>query len=203
VSAETPAKAEELETAIWEHVKELMRDPERLLARFENFARSTTSESKEEDAEAKKFEGHSKRLCREESRLVDAYQVGIIELEELKERRMKVAWQREALTARYKQRARLRRQAAQAREVLEDLEAFCGRINARLEDATLEEKQAILQLLIERIIVGEDTLEIRHVIPLHGSPGDPKGSPASSNLRLCPDGMHPVSLVAGLGEGIP
>ncbi|MDX6379236.1 MAG: site-specific recombinase, partial [Rubrobacteraceae bacterium] len=143
---QTPAKAEELETAIWEHVKELMRDPERLLARFENFARSTTSESKEEDAEAKKFEGHSKRLCREESRLVDAYQVGIIELEELKERRMKVAWQREALTARYKQRARLRRQAAQAREVLEDLEAFCGRINARLEDATLEEKQAILQL---------------------------------------------------------
>src|SRR3712207_3084110 len=35
-------------------------------------------------------------------------------------------------------------------------------------DATFEEKQSILQLLIERIIVGEDTLEIRHIIPLYG-----------------------------------
>jgi hypothetical protein len=35
--------------------------------------------------------------------------------------------------------------------VLEDLKTFCGRINARLEDAAFEEKQAILQLLIRRI----------------------------------------------------
>ena len=115
-------------------------------------------------------------------------------MEELKERRVKIAQQREALTAQYQQRAQLRRQAAQVREVLEDLEAFCGRINARLEDATFEEKQAILQLLIERIIVGEDTLEIRHVIPLHGPPGDPQGPPDPPNLRLCPDGMNSATL---------
>ncbi|MDQ3438301.1 MAG: recombinase family protein [Actinomycetota bacterium] len=196
---QTPAKAEELEAAIWEHVKELMREPERLLAQFEDFAHSTP-ENEKEDAEAKKFEGHSRRLRGEESRLVDAYQAGIIELEELKERRTKVAQQREALTAQYEQRARLRRQATQAREVLEDLEAFCGRINARLEDATLEEKQVILQLLIERIIVGEDTLEIRHVIPLHGPPGDSKGPPAPPNLRLRPDGMDYAPLPFGAGQ---
>jgi site-specific DNA recombinase len=190
---QTPAKAEELEAAIWNHIKQLMRDPERLLAQFEAFAHSTPG-NEEEDAEAKKFEGHSKRLCREESRLVDAYQAGIIELEELKERRTKVARQREALTTQYEQRARLRREATQAREVLEDLEAFCGRINARLEEATFEEKQAILQLLIERVIVGEDTLEIHHVIPLHGPPGEPKGSPASPNFRLRPDGVHHAPL---------
>jgi site-specific DNA recombinase len=135
-----------------------------------------------------------RRLSREEIRLVDAYQAGITKLEELKERREKIAQQREALRAQYEQRAQLRRQAAQAREVLEDLEAFCGLINARLDDATFEEKQAILQLLIERVIVGEDTLEIRHVIPLHGPPGNPKDSPASPNLRLCPDGVGPSYL---------
>jgi site-specific DNA recombinase len=171
---QTPAKAEELEAVIWDHVKDLMCDPERLLGQFEDFAHST-SEDEEEDAEAKKFEGHLRRLSREEIRLVDAYQAGIIELEELKERReKKIAQQREALRAQYEQRAQLRRQAAQAREVLEDLEAFCGRINARLDAATFEDKQAILQLLIERVIVGEDTLEIRHVIPLHGPLGTRK-----------------------------
>ena len=36
-----PAKAGELEEAVWEHIKGLMRDPERLLSQFEDFARST------------------------------------------------------------------------------------------------------------------------------------------------------------------
>ena len=36
----------------------------------------------------------------------------------------------------------------------------------RLDEATFADKQAILQLVIERIIVGDGSLEIRHVIPL-------------------------------------
>src|SRR3712207_2058232 len=166
-----------------------MSDPERLLAQFEEFARST-SENGKEDAEQKKFEGHIKRLFREESRLVDAYQAGVIELEELKERRTKIAQRRNALSTQYDQQAQLRRQAIQAREVLEDLKTFCRRINARLEEATFEEKQAILQLLIERIIVGEDTLEIRHIIPLDGPLWNSRGSVASPESGLRSDGVH-------------
>ena len=194
-----PAKAHELEETVWEHVKGLMRDPERLLAQFEEFARST-SENAEEEAETKKFGGHIKRLSREESRLVEAYQVGIIELEELKERRAKITEQRKALRARYEQRARLRRQAAQAREVLENLEAFCRRINARLDDATFEEKQVILQLLIERIIVSEDTLEIRHVVPLDGQPRNSRASVAPPESGLRSDGVNCAALPLGAGQ---
>src|SRR6516164_4101789 len=69
---------------------------------------------------------------------------------------------RQALTAQRDQQARLWAERQAAREVWADLKAFCERIRGRLEDATLAEKQRLLQLLIERIIVGEDTLEIRH-----------------------------------------
>jgi site-specific DNA recombinase len=117
--------------------------------------------------------------------------VGIIELEE---RRAKIAQRRKALQAHYDQQAQLRRQAAQAREVLEDLETFCRRINARLDDATFEEKQAILQLLIERIIVGEDTLEIRHVIPLDGPPRRSRDSAAPPESGLRSDGLYDAPL---------
>jgi site-specific DNA recombinase len=191
------AKAHELEEAVWEHIKDLMRDPERLLSQFEEFARSTSENGDREEAEAKKFEGHSKRLSRERTRLVDAYQAGIIELEELQERRAKIAQRREALRTQYGQQARLRRQAAQAREVLEDLQAFCRRIDARLDHASFEEKQAILQLLIERIIVGEDTLEIRHVIPLEGPPRNSMGSLAPPESGLRSDGVNPTPLPGG------
>ena len=198
-----PAKAHELEEAVWEHVKGLMRDPERLLSQFEDFVRSTSETGEVEEAEAKKFEAHLKRLSREQTRLVDAYQAGIIELEELKERRARIAQRGEALKTQYDQQARLRRQAAQAREVLEDLKTFCRRIDARLDDAAFEEKQAILQLLIERIIVGEDSLEIRHVIPLDGPPRNSKGPAAPPKSGLRSDGVYPTPLPRGpLQDGL-
>ena len=78
--------------------------------------------------------------------------------------------------------------------MLEDLKAFCERINARLDDATFEEKQAILQLLIERIIVGEETLEIRHVIPLDGLSRNSMGSAAPPEIRLRSDGVNSATL---------
>ena len=48
-------------------------------------------------------------------------------------------------------------------------------MRSRLDEATLAERQRILQLLIERVIVGEDSLEIRHVIPLGRAGGEPSG----------------------------
>ena len=98
---------------------------------------------------------------------MDAYQAGDHQTRGAgQERRAKIAQRREALRTQHDQQARLRRQAAQAQAVLEDLHAFCAADRARLDDATFEEKQAILQLLIERIIVGDDTL------------GDPPRHPA-------------------------
>jgi site-specific DNA recombinase len=41
-----------------------------------------------------------------------------------------------------------------------------GRICSRLKAADFSERQAILQLVVERIIVHGDTLEIHHVTPL-------------------------------------
>ena len=188
------AKAGELEEVVWEHVKGLMRDPERLLAQFEQFAHSGSAKDDEEEAEGKKLGAHLRRLSREQTRLVDAYQAGVIELEELEERRSKIAQRGEALRTHYEQQAHLRRRAQGAREVLEDLKTFCRRIDTRLDDATFEEKQAILQLLIERIIVGEDTLEIRHVIPLDGPPRTPRSptAPPASGLRS--DGVNCAAL---------
>lgn len=195
-----PAKAEEPETAVWNHVKELMNDPERLLAQFESFARSAPEGEEKEHTEQKKFEAHVKRLSREESRLVDAYQAEVIDLEELKERREKIEERRRALAEQHEQRARLRERMARAREVLEDLNAFCERISSRLKEATFEEKQAILQLLIERIIVGEDALEIRYVIPLDGPPRSPSGPAAPSEPGLRSDGVGPATLPRGPGQ---
>ncbi|MDQ5850897.1 MAG: hypothetical protein M3380_02270, partial [Chloroflexota bacterium] len=111
--------------------------------------------------------------------MLDAYQAEVITLDELKQRRRQVAERQQVVRVQQEQQARLRREAAQLHQVQVDVVTFCERIRGRLDDASVEDKQAILQLVVERVIVGEDTLEIRHVIPLHtamergGGPGPP------------------------------
>ena len=143
-------------------------------------------------------------------RLVDAYQAGVLELDELAERRRYLTDQRRALEQELDQVQRLRRQRAEAREVMTSLTAFCERITTRLQDASFAERQAILQLVIERIIVGEDTLEIRHVIPLRspppGSGNDPVpiGGLRSDGVNLAAlNGRVPAKRAADrLGQGL-
>src|SRR6185437_16236468 len=118
------------------------------------------------DAGSQKCEALLRRLDREEQRLIDAYQAEAIDLDELKRRREQIQGRRVVLTGQRDQEQRLRRERQTAKEVWADLTAFCRRVRSRLDEATLAERQRILQLLIDRVIVGPDSLEIRHVIPL-------------------------------------
>ncbi len=195
-----PAKADELEQAVWSHVTQLLSNPQQLLAQFEHFARLTVEGDEQEQAEDRKLQARVERLEREERRLIDAYQAEVISLDELAERRHQLNERRRGLAEQQGQRARLREQAAHAQEVLGSLTSFCERIRSRLAEATLAEKQSILQLLIERIIVGEDTLEIRHVIPLHSAPpGAP--SPGPPIVRLRSGGVEHAALVVHPPQG--
>jgi site-specific DNA recombinase len=204
------AKVDELDTAVWEHVKQLLNDPATLLGQFEAFARQAEERSTDERMEEQKWQAQLRRLDREEQRLVDAYQAEAIDLVELKQRRQQIAARRQALTTQREQQARIRAERQVAQATLADLKAFCERIRSRLEEATLAEKQRLLHSLIERVIVGEDTLEIRHVIPLRrlrpegiasGSPDGPcDGSrpagapPEQADERLRSDGVGPTKL---------
>jgi site-specific DNA recombinase len=195
------AEAETLEAAVWVHIQGLLNDPESLLAQFRDLARVEAEGDAGQRAEVQKLDAQLKRLDREEGRLIDAYQAEVISLEELGQRRRGLEGRRQALTEQREQQARLRREASGAREVLTDLTKFCERIRSRLDGATLAEKQEILQLLVERIIVGEGSLEIRHVIPLKGTtPGGTDSGPPRDGLR--PDGVDPAPLGPGRGPDL-
>ncbi len=211
---QTPAKVAELDAAVWGHVQALLEDPATLASRFEELAR--LSEARQDgQATVHRWEAQLQRLAREEQRLVDAYQAEVIDLAELKARREQIQGRRQVLITQRDQEQRLRDEQQAARAVWADLEAFCRRVRSRLGEATFGERQRILQLLIERVIVGEDTLEIRHVIPLghgggdssdqgpeepvgqgHGEGGEPEETPGHRpSCRLRSDGVRPAPLL--------
>ena len=93
---QTPAKVEELDAAVWGHVKALLEDPATLAARFEELA--GLSEAKDDGrAAVQRWEVQLQRLGREEQRLVDAYQAEVIDLAELKARREQIQGRRHVL----------------------------------------------------------------------------------------------------------
>jgi site-specific DNA recombinase len=172
-------RAEDIEATVWTHLVGLLTDPAALLARFKEHARLVTEGDAHERAAVEALQVRMARLEREDGRLLDAYQAEVISLTELTQRRRGIAERRRALEEQRLQQERLRRQRAHAAAVSADLATFCDRVRTRVLNPTFADKQALLHLLIERIIVGEDTLEIRHVIPLGGpetgrsSPGPP------------------------------
>ena len=188
-----PVPAEDLERAVWDHVRGLLGDPERLLAQFQQFAGDADRTATRELAAEQRLRSRLEGLARADRRLLDAYQAEVISLEELTERRWQLADQRRALGRQLDQQRGLRQQRAKAREVLTDLTAFCTRVRGRLDDAALAAKQAVLQLVIERVIVHDASLEIRHVIPLRNPPPGRDG-PAEPDGRLRSDRVSPAPL---------
>ena len=118
-------------------------------------------------------------------------------LAELADRRRHLAEERRGLERQQQDRDRLRQQRVQAQAVRANLEAFCTRIQGRLEAPTFADKQAILQLVIERIIVGDGSLEIRHVIPLRPPPQPGSDRPTDPDPQLRTDRVDAAALPCG------
>jgi site-specific DNA recombinase len=190
---------DQLEAAVWAHVRGLLADPERLLAQFEHFVAGAGPQTQHALAAEQQVRARLDRLARADQRLVDAYQAEAISLEELAERRCSLAEQRASLERQHVRQQKLRGEQVKAQAVLSDLTAFCERVRGRLGEASFADRQTILQLVIERIIVHESSLEIRHVIPLH-SPSPGRGSFAEPNGRLRSDQVDGAGLDLGLRE---
>lgn len=177
-------RANELEQVIWEQVRKLLEDRKPLVQQFQQFSQQADLNDSPQLNEISKVAAQLKRLDNEEKRLIDAYQAEIFSLTELGERRRQLVLRRQSLEAQREKARRQMAEVAQSQQVLSDLTSFSERIKHSLATASFEEKQAILQLVVERIIVGEDSLEIHHVIPLR------------TNLSAQTTGVAPPGVVA-------
>jgi site-specific DNA recombinase len=59
---------------------------------------------------------------------------------------------------------------------VQSIESFCQRVQQGLDQATFEQKRQLIELLVDRVVVTGEEVEIRYVIPL---------SPRSEQIRFC------------------
>lgn len=98
-------------------------------------------------------------------RLTEAYLAGIITLDELKRGRQDLALRQEALASQVRQLAASAAQQLELAQVMSSLQEFCQRVQDGLEQATFEQKRLLVELLIDRVIVTNEEVGIRYVIP--------------------------------------
>jgi site-specific DNA recombinase len=109
-------------------------------------------------------------------RLTEAYLMAIIPLAEYQRRRSELEQKSQALEAQTKE---LEAQVDRQTELVQlgsSIENFCRRIHAGLVNATFDQKRAMVELLVDRVLVADGEVEIRYVVPTH---------PNSEKVRFC------------------
>jgi site-specific DNA recombinase len=102
---------------------------------------------------------------RQRERLLEAYLGGALELAEFERKRTELESRAEALLAQERQLESSARERAQLATIADSIEEFCERVRVGLADATFEQKRRLVELLIDRVIVTDEEVEIRYVVP--------------------------------------
>jgi site-specific DNA recombinase len=98
-------------------------------------------------------------------RLTEAYLAGLVPLEEYQRRRRESEGRLQALDGRERELVNEADRQGEAARLAVHVEAFCRRVRAGLDGADFGGKRELLELLIDRVVVTGEVVEIRYAIP--------------------------------------
>jgi site-specific DNA recombinase len=167
--------ARQLDALVWQDLCDLLLRPAQLTAALE---RAHTGHWLPQELQARREVLHKGRrsVQQQRERLTDAYLHGVIPLGEYEHRRRDLDQKGQALA---EQEQQLVQQAARHQElagVVGNLDDFCQRIQTGLAAATFEQRRQLVELLVDRVVVTDDDVEIRSVFPTQ---------PSSEHVRFC------------------
>ena len=99
-------------------------------------------------------------------RLTDAYLAGVVPLAEYQRRRQDAEGRLSALDGQERELTHGADRQAEAARLAAHAEAFCRRVRQGLEQADFRRKRELLELLIDRVVVTGETVEIRYAVPV-------------------------------------
>jgi hypothetical protein len=117
----------------------------------------------------KKKEIHTQEL--EKKRLIDLYQTGIVSLEEITPRLDRIRNRINSVEQEYKLLEEEKHRDQKQLQLIEQFSTFQDKFSSRLGELTFDEKQQVVRLLVEEVLVDSvnEQLVVKHVIPLDKS----------------------------------
>ena len=179
-------RQELLDQIVWAEVIRLLEDPTLIhleLDRRLAAAHDSDPTRKREQSLQRELTHVGKGI----ERLLNAYQEGLLSIEQLRERMPVLRQRQQALNAELQAIADQTNDRAAFLRLAETLTAFLGRLRSAAETLSVIERQKIVRLLVKDVLVGEDTITIRHSIPIPSRPPQNPGSESADgqNYLLC------------------
>ena len=164
-----PVRQDLLDEVVWTEVIRLLEDPALIQQELDRrLAAAQAADPTKTRTQA--VERDLAQVGKSMERLLTAYQEDLVSLEQLRER-MPLLRQREQ-TLRHELNALVehtRERAAHLR-LAETLSAFLTRLRAVAETLDIVERQRIVRLVVKEVLVNDDTIVIRHCIPVPSGP---------------------------------
>jgi site-specific DNA recombinase len=172
-----------LDQIVWAEVIRLLEDPtliQQELDRRLAAARSCDPTQKREQSLQRELTHVGKGV----ERLLNAYQEALLSIEQLRERMPALRQREQTLRAELQAIADQANDRAAFLRLAETLTAFPTRLRSAAETVNVTERQRIVRLVVKDVLLGDDTITIRHSIPVPSGPPQNSGSPPSR-----PDGQ--------------
>ena len=174
-----PVRQDYLDNVIWHEIVKLLKDPGLIQREIEKRIESTKNGSPLIHQKIE-LEKQQTKLIHSMDKLLDAYQEGLIPISQLRKRMPEL--QKRANTAEKElENLRAHELALDQRLQLLDVESFTSQVDENVNHLDIKEKKKILRLLVKEIVVGDDTLEIKHSIPLK----EAKNGNNDNSYQLC------------------
>ena len=186
-------RADELDEYVFAQVRQALLDPRQLIAAERAvIAGAPADENELVAAQLKRLDNAIQSNERERGRLLDAYQAGLLELDELTNRTATITARRDQLTQEKNVLTLRSAELATENRLRRRLAGFAEHVAASLDDLDTEGRRRLLRLVVEKIRVAGWRVEIHLKIPLPDDPPDddppppgpePEDGP-SSDMRL-------------------
>ena len=203
-----PVRQDLLDQIVWTEVIRLLEDPSLIQQELDRrlaVARAADPTQQRERA----LQRDLVRVGKSIERLLTAYQEELLSLEQLRERMPALRERERAVRAELQSMADQTRERATYLHLAETLSAFLARLRQAADTLDILERQRIVRLVIKEVLVGDDSIVIRHCIPVPSgppegsSPQDPDFSHNAGNGRsyLLRSGSHHAALWNALLPG--
>jgi len=191
-----PIRLDLLEDIVWTELVRLLEDPTLIQAELNHrleAARNASPAKRREETITRETVLVNKRI----DRLLTAYQEDLLSLDELRRRMPELRQREQSLRAESESlRTQVTDQAAYLR-LTQTLSTFLEKLRGNVQTLDVPARQKITRLLVNEVVVGSDTITIRHSIPnagrssdgnpgSHNGPGPVAGATSDTNYLLCP-----------------
>jgi site-specific DNA recombinase len=178
-----------LDQIVWAEVIKLLEDPTLIRQELDRrlaAARSSDPTKKREQSLQRELIHVGKGV----ERLLSAYQETLMSIEELRERMPSLRQREQALRAELQAIADQANDRATFLRLAENLTAFLARLRGAADTLSIAERQRIVRLVVKDVLIGDDTITIRHSISVPQQPppqGDkvPPSGTKGPNYLLC------------------